>query len=60
MKQKISTNAITRWLGGWVSQTDQVENNVNTTLDVLFSIRRLKRTTQEELKSFKFASFMYC
>ena len=59
MKKKISTNAITRWLGGWVSQTELVENNVNKTLDVFFSIRRPKQTTQEELKSFKFASFMY-
>ena len=56
MKKKISINAITCWLNGWVSQTDQVENNDNTILDAL-SIRRTNRTPPEEIKSFKFANF---
>ena len=34
MKKKMSTNAITWWLEGWVSQTLRVENNDNTILDV--------------------------
>ena len=58
MKKKMSANAITCWLEGWVSQTHQVKNNDNTILDVL-SIRRPNQTPQEELKSFKFANFMY-
>ena len=48
----MSTNAITRWLEGWVSQTHPVEKNDNT---ILVSEEELK----EELKSFKFANFMY-
>ena len=51
MKKKMSANAIACWLEGWVSQTHQVKNNDNTILDVL--------TPQGELKSFKFANFMY-
>ena len=46
---------LTRWLKGWVSQTHQLKNNDNTILDVFFSIRGPNQTSQEELKSFKFA-----
>ena len=46
MKKKMSSNAITRWLEGWVSQAHQ---------RYVLSIRRTYLTPQKEIKSFKFA-----
>ena len=50
MKKKMSTNAITCCLKGWVNQSHQ--RNV-------LSIRRTYLTPHEEIKSFKFTNFMH-
>ena len=48
MKKKRSTNVITWWLEGWVSQIRQVENNDNKILDVFLvledQIKHLRRS----------------
>ena len=59
MKKKMSTNVLTRWLKGWVSQTHQVENNDNTILDVFSVSENLKSNSLVELESFKFADVIY-
>ena len=41
-KKKMSTNVMIHWLGGWVSQTHEVENNNNTILDILGSENQIK------------------
>ena len=42
MKKKVSTNAMTCWLEGWISQTHQLENNDNAILDILVSGNQIK------------------
>ena len=42
MKKKMSTNAMTHWLEGWISQTHQLENNDNAILDILVSGNQIK------------------
>ena len=38
----MSTNVMILWLGGWVSQTHEVENNDNRILDILGSENQIK------------------
>ena len=54
MKQRMSTNVITHWLEGWISQTHQMEINDGIQLWVC----NFGQTPLEELKSFKFANVM--
>ena len=46
MTKKMSTNAINRWLEGWVSQTHPVEKNDNTILVSEDQIQHLRRNSK--------------